>query len=253
VVDERLGERVSKDYRQIIRRFLRFADGIVSKETIRGYLSSYLKKAPKTYNNQLDGLRAFVSRFLKRPDLMESFKKAYQPQDYEVELPTKEQVKKGFYGLTNDLEKGLYLFYATSGVRKLEALKLRSEDIDRKLRCVKPRHDTKTKRAGVTFYNEECAVYMDKIQDWDGKVFKIGSKRFREIWDKASEASGFRITPQVLRKWFSTTMGELGVPDRYVDIFQGRVPKSVLAKYYTGKELKRLKRVYERANLRVLN
>ena len=62
-----------------------------------------------------------------------------------------------------------------------------------------------------------------------------------------------RITPQVLRIWFSTEMGELGVPDRYVDIFQGRAPRSVLAKHYTGKGLERLKRIYDKAGLKVLS
>ena len=45
-------------------------------------------------------------------------------------------------------------------------------------------------------------------------------------------------------------MGESLTPDRFVDIFQGRAPRSVLAKYYTGKELQRLKRIYEKANLK---
>jgi hypothetical protein len=40
---------------------------------------------------------------------------------------------------------------------------------------------------------------------------------------------------------------------RHVDIFQGRAPKSVIAKHYTGKELDRLKRIYEKADLRALN
>ena len=48
-------------------------------------------------------------------------------------------------------------------------------------------------------------------------------------------------------------MGELGVADRFIDIFQGRAPRSVLAKHYTGKGLQRLKRIYEKANLKVLN
>ena len=47
-------------------------------------------------------------------------------------------------------------------------------------------------------------------------------------------------------------MGELGVPDRFVDVFQGRAPRSVLAKHYTGKGLDRLKRIYDKADLKVL-
>ena len=53
--------------------------------------------------------------------------------------------------------------------------------------------------------------------------------------------------------WFATEMGELGVPDRFVDIFQGRAPRSVLRKHYTGKGLERLKRIYDNPDLKVLS
>jgi intergrase/recombinase len=46
-------------------------------------------------------------------------------------------------------------------------------------------------------------------------------------------------------------LGELMVPDRFVDVFQGRAPRSVLAKHYTGKGLERLKRIYNNAGLQV--
>ncbi|HKZ93808.1 MAG TPA: hypothetical protein VJ249_04405 [Candidatus Bathyarchaeia archaeon] len=57
----------------------------------------------------------------------------------------------------------------------------------------------------------------------------------------------------MLRKWYSTELGELGVPDRDVDVFQGRAPKTVIARFYTGKELQRLKRICDKAGLKVLS
>jgi len=258
VVNERLTERVSKDYRAITRRFLKFSEGLITQNNIRDYLATYLSKAPKTYNNQLDALRALIERHFKRPDLMEGFKKAHQPNNYEPELPTKQQLRKGFNALTDELERSLYLLYPTAGLRKNEALSLRKNpDVDFKLRCIRSRHDTRTKKAGITFYNQECEMYLQKYlgsrKDNSDRLFIIGPKKFRGIWDKASKASGFRITPQVLRVWQSTELGELGVPDRYVDVFQGRAPRSVLAKFYTGKDLLRLKRIYDKAGLRVLS
>jgi intergrase/recombinase len=47
-------------------------------------------------------------------------------------------------------------------------------------------------------------------------------------------------------------LGELGVPDRYVDIFQGRAPRTVLAKHYTGKGFDQLRRINKKAMLQVL-
>jgi len=46
-------------------------------------------------------------------------------------------------------------------------------------------------------------------------------------------------------------MGELGAPAKLIDVFQGRAPRTVLGKYYTGNGLERLKRVYDKANLEV--
>ena len=80
---------------------------------------------------------------------------------------------------------------------------------------------------------------------------KEGKTKEANIWKKASEAAGMKISPQVMRKWHSSTLGELMVPDRYVDIFQGRAPRSVLAKYYTCTGLKRLKQVNDNAALNI--
>jgi integrase len=238
---------------------LKFSKGGISRESIRAYLKTYLSRAPKTYNNQLDGLRAFVSRFLKMPDLMEGFKKAHQKEDYEVDLPGKEQLRRGFEALTSDRDRAIYLFYATTGLRRSEVLKLnRFRDIDYELRLVKSRHNTRTKKAGITFYNAECEFwlkrYLESRDDDSERLFRIGwGEPFQRLWKKASQKAGIKISPQILRKWHSTQLGELGVPDRYVDVFQGRAPKSVLARFYTGKELLRLKRIYDKANLKVLN
>ena len=71
----------------------------------------------------------------------------------------------------------------------------------------------------------------------------ISDRKWREVWKAAGRAAGITITPQILRA---------GVPDRFVDVFQGRAPRSV-AKHYTGKGLQRLKRIYDKAGLKVLS
>lgn len=133
----------------------------------------------------------------------------------------------------------------------------RFDDVDYHLRAVKSKHNTRTKKAGVTFYNEECETYLkrylDSRTDSFERLFPMSNYYFYLIWKRVSKAAGLRITPQVLRKWHSTELGELGVPDRYVDVFQGRAPKTVIAKSYTGKELERLKRIYDKAELKVLS
>ncbi len=69
---------------------------------------------------------------------------------------------------------------------------------------------------------------------------------------KASNRSGIKITPQTLREWFCSEMGRLNIPDRYVDAFCGRTPKSVLARHYSDYSSERLREIYEKAGLKVL-
>jgi len=45
------------------------------------------------------------------------------------------------------------------------------------------------------------------------------------------EKSGIYLKPKDLRDFFSQEMGKAFVPDRYIDIFQGRAPRNVLAKH----------------------
>ena len=255
-VQERLSKRVCKDYKNVTRRLLHLSDGEVSTKAIRDLLKLYLNKAPRTYNNIIDALKAFIGRYLGRTDLLNGLKHTYVPDNFERLLPTKEQLKKGFEALDTDKERAIYLFLATTGLRRSEVLNLTKDDMDFETRCVKSKHDTRTKRAGVAFYNEECEnylkKYLDSRKDDSKKLFRIGYRQFLQIWKKASKAAEFKITPQVLRKWHSTMLGELMVPDRFVDVFQGRAPRNVLAKHYTGKGLERLKRIYDRAELKVL-
>jgi hypothetical protein len=95
-------------------------------------------------------------------------------------LPTREQIHKGFEALDRDDEKA-HLLCATSGLRKTEAWKLREVVVSFSTRCVKPKHGTRTKRAGVSLCNAECTVYIDKLKFKNGKVFHIDERLFRAM------------------------------------------------------------------------
>jgi integrase len=139
-----------------VRRLLEKSDYVISYESISTYLRGYLDKAPKTYNKQITGLRRFVRDFLRLPKLITSFKMALVDtcQFYE-DLPSKPQVKEGFNGLENVMAKTIYLFTATTGLRKSEILSLTKSQVDFESRAVIPNHFTRKKRSGITFYNTE--------------------------------------------------------------------------------------------------
>jgi len=243
---------------QDTRRFLEMSNYAVSYDALRHYFERYVPKAAKTYNTQITSLRRFIPDFLQVPKLIMSFKMA--PVDewtFTKELPSKRQIRLGFHGLSSTEAKVVYLFTATTGLRKGEILNLLKSQVDFRLRAVIPMHFTRKKRSGITFYNIETAIllqqYLETRKDSSQKLFIISDRKWKRIWKDASKSAGVKITSKLLRVWFSTEMGEIGVPDRFIDVFQGRAPRTVLAKHYTGKDLQRLKRIYEKANLKVLN
>jgi intergrase/recombinase len=120
-------------------------------------------------------------------------------------------------------------------------------------RNVVPNHFTRKKRSGITFFDGKAAVWLGKCLNErktnSERLFTISDRAWHRIWKAASKNAGVKITSKILRPWFATEMGELGVPDRFVDVFQGRAPRSALAKHCTANGLETLKRIYEKTNL----
>jgi len=242
-----------------IKRFLREVKvplEDVSARDVRSYLSRFNGISSNTYKNVLSALKVFFRDFLSRPGVVASFKFPYHEQSFK-KIPSKAKLHK-FYSALEDLRCRCYfLLYATSALRRREAMALLKENIDFEKRMIIPRiKNTKTKRRLFSFFNEEAETvlrkYLASRKDDNPKLLPISEKTFRKIWKRAYEKTGILITPQLLRDWFCSEMGELGVPDRYIDAFCGRVPRSILARHYTDYSPERLKRIYNKAGLKVL-
>ena len=119
-----------------------------------------------------------------------------------------------------------------------------------------PNHDSRTKKSYITFYNKEAKSILNQWLEirpkYSDKLFPMRTGEKHRLFVMAKEKTGLKITPQILRKWFCVAMGEAGVPDRYVDAFCGRVPRSILARHYTDFSPKKLKAIYDKAGLKVL-
>jgi intergrase/recombinase len=94
---------------------------------------------------------------------------------------------------------------------------------------------------------------FEDLLDKDRKLFLISEAYFKKRCKAFERETGARITPQILREWFACEMGKLGIPDRYVDAFCGRVPESVLARHYTNFQFRKTKRNLRKVNIKVLN
>jgi len=256
-VDLRLADNTAKEYRRHMRRFLETAKkpaGSATAEDIREFLKPLTNGSANTYGNALKPLKVFFRDFMKMPEAVETFKFRKAPLT-PVTVPSKEQLRKFYQALRTPIARALFLMYAATGLRKMELLSLRKDDIDWEKRTIVPRsHSGETKRSWATFFNEEAEQalneYLATRKDDSPKLFRISPHSFIDIWKYAGQDSGVTVTPQVLREWFCDEMGRLGVPDRYVDAFCGRVPGSVLAKRYSDYAPEKLKQIYDKAGLR---
>ena len=227
-----------------------------SREEVRLYLAEHKDENPYTYANRVKALRRFFRDFLGRGEVVETFKLPRPPLNIPW-VPTREQLREFYEAIDNQAGRIYFLLYAVSGLRRGEALSLRPSDVDEELRMLMPRKRRwGTKNVGVTFYNEEVE---ELLQDFKPRGFyhrrwiPIACLDFKRVWRRGREKTGLRITPKVLRVWFCCEMARLGVPDRYVDAFCGRVPRSILARHYSDFSPLNLKRIYDSAGIKVLS
>ena len=260
-MDKQLRQNTAKEHVRVIKHFWENANqhhiAQVTVHDIREYLSFYVKqRTRKTYNNILCSLKRYFRDYLRSSHLVESFE--FANIDYIPPIAPTDQDVETFYDNLSTLRlKAMFLLLATSGRRPHEVLELHRQDVDWNLRMLKPTKSNPTKKVYFSFFNEECEKvlkeYLKTRTDDDPRIFTTNINHIDEAFKKVSDGISVKMTPKDLRVWFACKMADLGVQDRYVDAFCGRVPRSVLARHYTDYSPERLKRIYDRANLKVLS
>jgi len=249
ITEKGLSERTAQDRLDALKRFNEFSNGLFSESIVKMFLRDVLKKGktPASYNNYIKVFRHFTT-YLKL-----DFNLQYLPIPPAKlsPLPSLNQIKQGFHALQKPLFKSVFAFYFSTGLRKSEVLDLTLDKLDWGNRAVVPNHNTRTKRSGITFFSEECGHLLKGYLSTrtDGLLFNISDRQFRKLWRNASSAATVAISPQILRKFHAVELRLRGVADSFIDIFQGRAPRSVLARHYTPVGVEQLKTVYDKANL----
>ena len=222
----------------------------------RSYLKGLNGAGTATYSNTLKSLKVFFRDFLNKPDIVETFR--FPRQNYKPKnIPSTEILKNFYEALSSTKEKALFLLYASSGLRRMEVLNLSIKDIDFEKKMIKPKpHSGDTKKAWLSFFNEETSQvlkqYLETRKDNNPRLFPMSNKESHGLWNAARTKTGLIITPQRLREWFCCEMVSKGVSDSYVDSFCGRIPRSILAKYYLDYSPERMKEIYDKAHLKII-
>ena len=255
-VDLQLSPVTVEDHRSGISRLLRRMQKEywqVSKEDLREYLFKFKQDhAPATVAGVIKTLRVFYRDFLRCPELVDSFKFPNIPYRPKI-IPSREDLQKFYSCLDSSFAEALFLFYASSGLRKGEVLSVNVNDIDFEKRMIVPsNHTGVTKCSYISFFNNETEEALNRLDLGGYKLFNVSDRQYKKMWKSAQRKSGLHITAKRLRDWFCCEMGSLGVSDRYIDAFCGRTPKSVLARHYTDYNPERLKEIYEKAKLKIL-
>ena len=224
----------------------------VTREDVRDVLANL---SVHRRNHLLKALRIFYARFLGRKELLDGIRFGNCGIKPHV-VPSKNDLYK-FYESLDDLEeKALFLLIASSGLRKHEAIQLKLKDINFEKRMVIPNYDSETKRTWVSFYNCEAEKvlkrWLEKRNQRSERLFPMAHCKEARLFREAISKTGLHITLKTLRIWFCCEMANLGVQDRYVDAFCGRVPRSILARHYTDYSPERLKEIYDKTGLKVL-
>jgi integrase/recombinase XerD len=258
IIDLKRSERTAKEKVWYVKKFLSVVTkniSEISRDDIRSYLKGLNGVGTYTYANTLKSLKVFFRDFLNNPTVVETFR--FPRQNYKPKnIPSKDTIRKFYESPSSLKEKAPFLLYASSGLRRMEVLNLSIEDIDSRKKMVKPKpHSGDTKKAWLSFFNEETSEvlqqYLESRKDNNPRLFPMSNRESHSLWNEAKTKTGLTITPQRLREWFCCEMVSRGVSDSYVDSFCGRIP-SILAKHYLDYSPERMKKIYDKANLKVL-
>ena len=263
-VDELRKSRTIEHHTGWIRNLLNDVDVYPPrKEDYRSFLKKWKNKSGVYhYSNAIKAVRVFT-RFLGSEEIGKSFK--FPRIDRPIIVVKKKRELKKFYteGLTHLGDKALFLVLATSGLRHHEVTGLTLKDVNLEKGMIIPNNGKGTvrgtKNTFITFINSEAQTVLKNFMSAqeigeNDKIFRkgFGKSGITYRWNKASKKSGVKLIPSDLRDWFCNEMGRLGVADRYIDAFCGRVPRSILGRHYTDYSPERLKEIYEKTKIKLL-
>ncbi|MEM2906429.1 MAG: site-specific integrase, partial [Candidatus Bathyarchaeia archaeon] len=248
--------------------------GVLTPSGIRAFLRA--RPQPKTRNNYLCVLRRFSDALQAvgvEARWLYQFEFAVPRKVYEKSVPSMDGLRRfdealGRVGMNRGerhrlhlgervllLSRVTFLGLLSSGLRLAEFLGLRQEDVDFSTRMVRPggRPSETTKRSLFSFLTREA---MDALQAYrdryppgrEGLLFLSRREvlhgtcnKVQNAFREASRLSGVRVNPHLLRSVFADRLGIVGIPDRFIDAFEGRLKDEELQRHYSDYRPEKLK------------
>ncbi len=211
-IEHQLTERTVKDHKNILSKFLQTYDGSrITRRDIQDYLSKIENK--NGYRNNLSTLKIFFRDFERMPSIIDGFRFPKTMLSPKM-IPTKEELQAFHNAIDNLRDKTVFLFFATSGLRREELLNITFDEVDLQKRMLSPRSNGTTKLTWISFYNSEAegllSEYLQKRNTKSKRLFPHSEAEVKKIWFKARQQTKLNITPQVLREWFAEEMSNRG-------------------------------------------
>ncbi|MCS4538120.1 MAG: integrase, partial [Thaumarchaeota archaeon] len=103
--------------------------------------------------------------------------------------------------------------------------------------------------------NSEALEELRKIEakSPNDRVFAYKHREwYRRAFNAAEKATGIRVNPQDLRRWHADKLERLGMPEKYIEFLQGKVPRTTLRRHYTDYSTEKVRDAYLKAGLKVL-
>ncbi|MDG6907008.1 MAG: tyrosine-type recombinase/integrase [Nitrososphaerota archaeon] len=271
-IDLQLSDSTARDLKNDLRHYLfDYLKEEPTVESVRDFLGKWVGQ-PEKYMHYLRTLKRFYRDFMGRPELVASFKfptRGFTPPF----IPTRNELQKWYSFIDSVKDHSLYngdplrlraffLVLASSGLRVGEVRTLRLCDVDLQTGKVTPYHAHATatsKKSNFSYINSEALEMLKKyvqereMKTGETRLFEGNNSNWAKQFQIVSKASGIKLTPKNLRSWFSSEAAELRITDSYVDFLQGRTQRSVLARHYTDYRPEKLYRIYQGANLKVLD
>jgi integrase len=265
-----------------LRRALEDLGWELSAERLQEYIAELQEESPHVARHVAVTLKAFVKHVIKDPNLYSSFKTPRVEYGLAAEPLTLEEVRAVARAIEWPPAKAYYALLAETGLRPSELLNAKVQDLDLNERMLKTmKTGNSTKRSYIAFFSVKLRDFLESVylpyreefieareasvrnllkegvSEWRSLLFPFKDSALRvAIYDAMDRALGRRFRLYDLRSFYATYLSLRGVPGQIIDLLQGRVPPrefQILSKHYLAVNIRELRKVYDQAELTVID